>query len=431
MKRYVSQPQSHHQAPVNTSSASADTDTGIPDFTAVTAQGILRLQRLVGNQAVQRLIQTRRIGLRSSPAKPVIQREAVETGLRQDDLTETFVGDVHAFCSAPENAGKSVNAFIRILKREVNQALKVIGVPSVDVVEEEGSGFGSFQPQTWSIGFSRKETVGDARTIRELSQENLLESLKTMYHEARHAEQLFRIARMLAGEQLTPDARPSQRSKVADKLVERLNIQPNIARKATLDPLYESVAGGTAEFKEAQKWWEGFSSPYRKYPEYLRQMRDTTLHKLIDDPLRNLVGDAEEGIKGKVPENYESLPDEAKQQIDRQAKPDLDYIEICLDELTAIWGTQFMAACNRIRKIDPAQQTDEDRFMLQHLQLIVAGIQQIETMRPIETGEVIELRSMLAQTIEDETLAIIQNFPHEQDAWDMDDIVEEQFKQLQ
>jgi hypothetical protein len=423
MKRLISQPRSPKEA--STVHQQPDASLTATAFTTITSANLLRLQHLVGNQAVQWLVSVSNLQSPSPP--PLLQRTAEETGLRQDQLTDAFVANVHDFCANGANAEKSVAAFLRLLRKEVNQALKTIDVPPVEIVQQDTGGFGSFQSKTWQIGFSYQQTVGDAATIEELTQENILESVKTMYHEARHAEQLFRIARMLAGKQLTsqPDGTSPQRQNIIEQLVDKLDIEPGIARQALRDPLVES---DSREFKEAEQWLEGLSDIYKHYPDYLRRMRNNTLHTLIRQLIAALIGD-KHGNGGLVPDNYDVLPEEQKQQIDEEAADELQEIEEYLNVLYEN-AHEFEETCNAILDKDAVQRTETDQFMLQHLQQMLSDIAEIQKMSPIEVAEVHQLRALLVN-VGEVALQIIKTFPTERDARELDQTIEDKFKQAQ
>jgi hypothetical protein len=103
----------------------------------------------------------------------------------------------------------------------VNHQLASVGVPIVQGRLDgraNGNIAGKFHPPGWEI-FLNPEMFSKQR----LKDEDAPHMAATVYHEARHAEQHFRMAQVMAGqdERLTPAA-----------LAERLGIPPNIAAAA-------------------------------------------------------------------------------------------------------------------------------------------------------------------------------------------------------
>ena len=110
----------------------------------------------------------------------------------------------------------------------INARLAAVGVPPCTLGKESGGDASQFHAGDWTIDMSARELAdpdGAAATI---------------YHEARHAEQAFRIARMLAG-----------RGKNAAQIAAELGLEKTeIADAAVKVPF----APGTVEATEAAGW---------------------------------------------------------------------------------------------------------------------------------------------------------------------------------
>lgn len=90
---------------------------------------------------------------------------------------------------------------------------------------------GNFDWKVWKIFinmtvFSKRR---DISTLGDLKQEEVAQMVDTIYHEARHSEQFFRIAQMRAGE-----------GKSAETIVRNLSIPLEVAQAAVKSPLKEN-----------------------------------------------------------------------------------------------------------------------------------------------------------------------------------------------
>ena len=108
------------------------------------------------------------------------------------------------------------DARIGVMGGAANTALGAVGVPAVKQVAPIDGTESSFDKSAWKI------SVGKAPFTAKPPRERLPGVCSTVYHEARHAEQYFNIARLLAG-----------RGKVAaDVAKEAGNIPPDVAQAA-------------------------------------------------------------------------------------------------------------------------------------------------------------------------------------------------------
>lgn len=146
-----------------------------------------------------------------------------------------------------------------------NKRLKAAGVPECAVrVEDLGEDSGQFDFTDWSI------LVGnDFLGQEELTQTQLDDFANTVLHEARHAEQWFNIAQLLAG-----------RGKTAREIADELGIPNKIAKAAKDKPLklnevkslvaknwYESIYGSGSDHRDHVLGDEGTYEDYRALPE--------------------------------------------------------------------------------------------------------------------------------------------------------------------
>lgn len=121
---------------------------------------------------------------------------------------------------------------------------------------------GSFFRVTWSIKinpaqFSSRSGISK---VGELTVDEAAEVADTLYHEARHSEQYFRIARMLAGQ-----SKETSVPKIAAEIVDKLSIPATVATAAAGVPLNESKAnaGLIAEARDWQSITIGIHEEYK------------------------------------------------------------------------------------------------------------------------------------------------------------------------
>ena len=207
------------------------------DASAATA--VLRLQQAAGNQAVGRMLARR-------AAAPH------QTGLRKPQAIERFVHKAVAFWQ--RNGDLRLLHYALYLGAAVNEELAAIGVPAVAVSIREGmeGAAGEFDAASW--GMTLNPTVFTPRagvdTMGQLTSDEAGIIAMRVYHEARHAEQNFRIARLDAGEH-------------AEHGIELDDAAAAAAAAAPLDPRHASAQ----ELREAREWRTNQSGADATYRE--------------------------------------------------------------------------------------------------------------------------------------------------------------------
>lgn len=203
------------------------------------AQSIFALQRMVGNQAVQRMIAGQPAQVQQRIAMPVIHRKQ-EFGLATSGLTQSFVNKAHTWINDEANKDKSFDNLRAKLGDLVNAELNSVGVPSAPAVMDPGGTMGTFSFSTWTLKVNPNDFSQDTSKtkISELTKAEAAEIVDTFYHEARHAEQWFRMAQAKAGEGWD-----------ADKINSKIGIPKTIAEeavKAKLPPLTPELRAAIA-----------------------------------------------------------------------------------------------------------------------------------------------------------------------------------------
>jgi hypothetical protein len=118
----------------------------------------------------------------------------------------------------------------------VNERLTAAGVPAVTTeFDANENNAGSFNFPTWTMRIGRRRLGAES-----ISEADARDTADTVYHEARHTEQWFRMAQLRASQGLTADA-----------IATELGIQPRIATAAVgaprLTPMQALIAQG---------WWD-------------------------------------------------------------------------------------------------------------------------------------------------------------------------------
>lgn len=131
------------------------------------------------------------------------------------------------------------------LIKAVNRQLKLCGVPKVTQEEDPSSQSNAeFNYQTWAITFGAPLMVPGSLNALRLG-------VNTVYHEARHCEQWFRMAQGVAAGKLNKNVENRiDRTKVAD-IAAKLWIPLNIAQAAMAATDY----GGNSD-SEVRGWWD-------------------------------------------------------------------------------------------------------------------------------------------------------------------------------
>lgn len=211
-----------------------------PPSPALTPQGIRSLQTTHGNRFVMRLLEN--TPAQSSQPKPqlprtpgTIQRDG--TGLAGKKSSKNFAKTV---TKGKKNWDKlSTQQRITQLLEPANAQLAKVGVPRVtglvDPLDQmEADNHANFVRGNWQVWFNAN-LLGSG-----LSDEQFGRLANTVYHECRHAEQTFRVARLMAAE-----------GKSVTTIAQAIGIHQNIAQQAVDKPLNPK---NKQEWEEAAAW---------------------------------------------------------------------------------------------------------------------------------------------------------------------------------
>ena len=219
-------------------------DAGSPDDRRATvparpardqAQRLLDLQRTAGNRAV-------------------LARVKINTGLRRKDRTDAFSKESRDWWADPANKDKTLKAFSDFLIGKANAVLKAIGSYEVKPnYVASGTESGSFSRVTWSmdINTAKFSSRAGVTKVSDLTLDEAAEIADTVWHEIRHSEQYFRIARVRAAESKKTGA------DVAKEIEKDMSIPPAVAQAAAAKPM--KAAKDNAYLRAEAKDWESIT----------------------------------------------------------------------------------------------------------------------------------------------------------------------------
>jgi hypothetical protein len=236
----------------------------------VRATAIQQMQRTSGNRAVQRLL-ARRSGPVTPPSSGLrgavsIQRNG--TGLASAGAVGQFATNIKAPLATWDSYGDDLEKRQRALFEPATKQLEALGAPRITSLLKDDrlgdeSTYAAFMPATWMVLIKPSGLRANA------SDDAKARLAGTIYHEIRHAEQYYRIARMLAG-------------KGAEQELSTLGLRADViahARKNPLSPPQQSKQSKNGpteqqrEYQEAEAWYAA-TTRYHDMSVKLDETRD-------------------------------------------------------------------------------------------------------------------------------------------------------------
>jgi hypothetical protein len=181
---------------------------------------VLALQKTVGNRATQRQLQRDPEG--------AIQR-APEFGL---DLTANrgeFANAANDYISSDTHKTEPVPLLLHHLGQKAGDMLSIYGMPRPQVwgaIDATSAVEGQFTKEDWKLYLSPHITGDPTQSLETLTADQVKHIVSVVYHEARHAEQYFKIAQFLADKGAT-----------ADEIATKMNIHGDAAAAAFANPI--------------------------------------------------------------------------------------------------------------------------------------------------------------------------------------------------
>jgi hypothetical protein len=219
----------------------------------------LDLQHRAGNQAVVRTLARQ------------------ETGLKLAKPTNAYAKDAATWAQKTANGGKTLAQFATHLVEEANKALGKLGCPAMKIdFAYPGPGHAAFERGEWRIGihteaFSRRAGIYTVADLNVSEAETIVESI---WHEARHAEQYFRIAQMRAAK--------SAKTKPEDVAAELTGVkyEKGAAEAAAKAPL-KAAKGNEQLLAEAAEWEAITLGAHQQYKENVTDWMDEATNALV------------------------------------------------------------------------------------------------------------------------------------------------------
>jgi hypothetical protein len=217
-------------------------------------------RRLIAHELAHVVQQTggeNRAALRLSTAGTLIVQRDAAIGLRKRDESSDFASFAHTFWRA--NMDKSLEELGLFLMDKVNAqlitngALAILDPPSFGPTGRGAAG--GFRQKTWKVDLDLASTATHplATKIKDLTAEQVAEVAGVCYHEARHAEQAFLVARVVASE--------AKGKKDAKTIAAELDV-PEFVAKAALNST-EPLPGKDAMAQIEQ--WRAFGKSGRHH----------------------------------------------------------------------------------------------------------------------------------------------------------------------
>jgi hypothetical protein len=206
---------------------------------------VLALQRQVGNRAVRRTL-----------ARAPTLNESAPTG--------TYTAEAVKYFNEPANQAKGIAAFAQHLATKANEPLKALGVPEMKIDWAPGAPYpGAFWHNSWTLIMNTTIWAKSRGTkLSDMTVDEAADAAALIYHEARHAEQRFRVARMVAA-----DSKAGTADKIADEITKALQIKErSVTLAAAGNPLAKTTANAALR-DEAQDWREITFGRHAKYRE--------------------------------------------------------------------------------------------------------------------------------------------------------------------
>lgn len=204
-------------------------------------------QRLIAHELTHTLQQGS--AQRTMRSTAPVQRDHTDTGIKKEAAIEGFSKKVKARATGAKNPMGSTKEFNKLAYgHRVAKIVKYVNAPLAKAHTPEVSGSVSssmtfpnaeFDFVTWKV------VVGPLADDADMSDDQIGSLSDNVYHESRHADQWFRIARLKAGESPAP---------TADELAASLSIPASVAAAAVKRPIKPLTK--LQRFFHTKKWGE-------------------------------------------------------------------------------------------------------------------------------------------------------------------------------
>ncbi|UII32604.1 DUF4157 domain-containing protein [Fulvivirga ulvae] len=164
---------------------------------------------------------------------------------------------------------KDTNQRAMKIMEAVNAALTQVGVPPITYTlkRKDEDSYGQFSEKEWSMELNELMFEKEA-----IDRDTMAQIADTVFHEARHGEQFFRIARMLAAFGL------NKQEILAKMVMNGEHVNQNIVQIALTKPMALPKDGLTTELLETMHWYESLYGKKSKLRVHtIRTMKEMKL----------------------------------------------------------------------------------------------------------------------------------------------------------
>jgi hypothetical protein len=354
------------------------------------AQDVLALQRRAGNRAV-------------------LARLKINTGLRRKTRTDAFAKDARDYWADPANKDKTLKDFSDFLIGKANGVLKAMGSYEVKPsYVTTGTASGTFSRVTWAmeINTARFSSRTGVTKVSHLTLDEAAEIADTVYHEIRHSEQYFRIARIRAAESKKTGG------DIAKEIEKDMSIPTAVAQAAAASPM-KAEKDNAYRIAEAKDWESITIGLHAEYKGIINTWTDEAWEArdaAIAVDATNLAV-----TKGKIAAHVSSW---------KTSNSRSKFVDSHLTKVEALKDKSRM-----------------DKLVIKHLKAIKAALAKVNTAwKAVEdnwatddaAGKLTHLRAMRAPLKElgSATYAAYRDHMHEKDAWETGAAVGKEFRRL-
>jgi hypothetical protein len=390
---------------------------------ALTEEDVLYLQRTIGNNATAQLIQAK-----SAEQSKTIQR--AETGMRSSSAITRY--SQAAFKIMEDNPNMAPNTFVREIHKLAGGEFSGLGAPLPNLVFVGGGG-GAFDSTAWTIEVDVASVFGAATSVSTADQAKVDDLINTMYHESRHAEQNFRVARMRAGKILGGSTEQTNINQAVQQIMTATNMPENVVRAAANRPLYESwtskfMGESDKMMDEAEAWDKTLFGVDANYSWMMQSGFDDVTKPLMDSAAAMI------GMRNAVT-TRKTLPKAQRKQVWQDYRAAITEFRSNMTDLDDFMTSEAQPELDRLNAIDVGDRTATDNTMIRHLEAIAAHYVNIQNyyadFQSAKSNSDIDDRLDHAvdvhtetDSLDDEVRAAYKDLPEESDAFATGDAAE-------
>jgi hypothetical protein len=372
----------------------------------MTPHNILHLQRLIGNQNVQRLVPGQRIQ-RAEGQTP----KQIDNGLMEPKAPQAFIDTVYAFTNDPQHANDDMFKLKGKLKEALNAILDRIGAPPVELTYDATNKLEAvFSHKSWKIDLDATDLFGSSiNLVKDLKHNQINNAISTVYHEGRHAEQMFRVTQLRVSKILEEDKLDADGIKSHPDIL-AMDIAEAAIDKALLNPLPLDGKIKKSLMREIRLWDRARFGEDRKY-------RDLVMYAMEKDVLHPL------DISARVLREF--VPKKRGRPFNEDlVKGGIAEVEQLREALKDYRDTVLKDELERIQAVDDPEFKANNKIMIEHLSNLSMLIETVVMQPalpsdPFEAAEkATEIYDFLLPPLRTELHHAYRDLPIEKDAFE-------------